>query len=174
MAAAGREVHPPRAAVCCYTRLRYFDPARRRAGLPQDVAALVDSWGPDSLTLTLINISPSVARSVIVQGGAYGEHQIVSVSDGKATMDVNAPNFPVRLAPGAGAKLTIRMKRFANDPTLSFPWEDTVADLGSPPDIPQYAHKSSGFPDGLPSGVNRRLLAPRLRKRRGTDGCARA
>jgi hypothetical protein len=37
----------------------------------------------------------------------------------------------VRLAPGAGAKLTIRMKRFANDPTLSFPWEATVADLGN-------------------------------------------
>jgi hypothetical protein len=104
---------------------------RRRAGLPQDVAALVDSWGPDSLTVTLINISPSVAHSVIVQGGAYAEHQIVSVSDSKTTMEVDAPNFPVRLAPGAGAKLTIRMKRFSNDPTLSFPWEATVADLGN-------------------------------------------
>jgi hypothetical protein len=46
---------------------------------------------------------------------------------------VNAPNFPVRLAPGAGAKLTIRMNRFSNDPTLSFPWEATVADLGNAP-----------------------------------------
>jgi hypothetical protein len=110
------------------------------------VAALVDSWGPDSLTLTLVNVSPSTAHSVIVQGGAYGEHQIVSVSDGKAMMDVNAANFPVRLAPGAGAKLTIRMKRFANDPTLSFPWESTVADLGNPPDIANYVHKSSGVP----------------------------
>jgi len=137
---------PNQGGTLLYSRLRYFDPARRRAGLPQDVAALMDSWGPDGLTLTLINISPSAARSVIVQGGAYGEHQIVSVSDGKATMDVNAPTFPVRLAPGAGAKLTIKMKRFANDPTLSFPWEDTVADLGSPPDIPRYVHKSSGVP----------------------------
>ncbi len=137
---------PNQGGTLLFSRLRYFDPARRRAGLPQDVAALVDSWGPDSLTLTLINISPSAARSVIVQGGAYAEHQIVSVSDGKATMDVNASSFPVRLAPGAGAKLTIRMKRFANDPTLSFPWENTVADLGSPPDIPQYVHKTSGVP----------------------------
>jgi hypothetical protein len=71
-----------------------------------------------------------MARSVIVQGGAYAEHQIVSVSDGKTTAPVNAANFPVRLAPGCGARLTIRMKRFANDPTLSFPWEGTVADLG--------------------------------------------
>jgi len=122
---------PNQGGTLLYTRLRYFDPMRRRAGLPQDVAALVDSWGPDSLTVTLINISPSVAHSVIVQGGAYAEHQIVSVSDGKTTMEVDAPNFPVRLAPGAGAKLTIRMKRFSNDPTLSFPWEATVADLGN-------------------------------------------
>jgi hypothetical protein len=127
---------PNQGGTLLYTRLRYFDPVRRRAGLPQDVAALVDSWGPDSLTLTLINISPSMAHSVIVQGGAYAEHQIVSVSDGKATMEVNAPNFPVRLAPGAGAKLTIRMKRFSNDPTLSFPWEATVADLGNAAEKP--------------------------------------
>jgi len=127
---------PNQGGTLLFTRLRYFDPARRRAGLPQDVAALVDSWSPDSLTLTLINISPSTSRSVIVQGGAYGEHQIASVSDGKTSMDVNASSFPVRLAPGAGAKLTIRMKRFANDPTLSFPWEATVADLGNAPAAP--------------------------------------
>ena len=127
---------PAQGGSLLFTRLRYFDPARRRAGLPQDVAALVDSWGPDSLTLTLVNVSPSASRSVIVQGGAYGEHQIVSVSDGKVSMDVNGPNFPVRLAPGAGAKLTIKMKRFANDPTLSFPWESTIADLGNPPVMP--------------------------------------
>jgi hypothetical protein len=91
----------------------------------------------------LVNVSPSVARSMIIQGGAYGEHQIVSVSDGKTATQVDAPNFQVRLAPGSGARLTLKMKRFANDPTLSFPWESTVADLGNPPDI---AHKSGGAP----------------------------
>ncbi|MBN9590011.1 MAG: hypothetical protein J0G99_13515 [Alphaproteobacteria bacterium] len=116
-----------------FTRLRYFDPDRRRAGLPPDVAVLVDSWSDDGLTATIVNISPSKPRSVIVQGGAYAEHQIVSVSDGKTANQVNAPQFPLRLEPGAGARLTIKMKRFANDPTLSFPWEGTVADLGNPP-----------------------------------------
>ncbi len=129
-----------------FSRLRYFDPVRRRAGMPPDVAALIESWGADSLTVTLVNVSPSAARSVIVQGGAYGEHQIVSVSDGKTTTAVDAPNFPVRLAPGAGAKLILKMKRFANDPTLSFPWESTVPDLGNPPDIAKYVHKSGGAP----------------------------
>ncbi len=124
---------PNQGGTLLFSRLRYFDPVRRRAGMPPDVAALVDSWGPDSLTLTLVNINPSMARSVIVQGGAYGEHQIVSVSDGKTSMAVKGSSFPVRLAPGAGARLTIRMQRFANDPTLSFPWEATVADLGDSP-----------------------------------------
>ena len=129
-----------------YSRLRYFDPQRRRAGLPPDIAVLVESWSADGLTATFVNISPSQARSVIVQGGAYGEHQITEVSDGKDSMKVDAASFPLRLAPGAGARLTIRMKRFANDPTLSFPWEATVADLGNPPDIAKYVHKSSGVP----------------------------
>jgi hypothetical protein len=83
---------------------------------------------------------------VIVQGGAYGEHQIASVTDGKVTTPVDAMSFPVRLAPGCGAQLTLKMKRFANDPTLSMPWEATVADLGNPPDIAKYVHKSSGAP----------------------------
>jgi hypothetical protein len=131
---------PNQGGTLLFTRLRYFDPMRRRAGMPPDVAALVDSWGPDSLTLTLVNINPSMARSVIVQGGAYAEHQILSVSDGKTTAPVNAASFPVRLAPGCGAKLTIRMKRFANDPTLSFPWEETVADLGDAPVGTKEAH----------------------------------
>ena len=121
---------PSQGGTLLFARLRHFDPERRRAGLPPDVAVLVDSWSDDGLTATIVNVSPSQARSMIVQGGAYGEHQIVSVSDGKTTLDVNARHFPVRLAPGAGARLTIRMKRFANDPTLAFPWEATAADLG--------------------------------------------
>jgi hypothetical protein len=131
---------PNQGGTLLYSRLRYFDPENRRAGIPQDVAALVDGWGPDSLTVTLVNLNPTLARSVIVQGGAYAEHQIVSVSDGKTSLAVDAPNFPVRLAPGAGARLTIRMKRFANDPTLSFPWEATVADLGDIAAPPKAAH----------------------------------
>jgi hypothetical protein len=131
---------PNQGGMLLFTRLRYFDPARCRAGMPPDVAALVDSWGPDSLTVSLVNINPTMARSVIVQGGAYAEHQIVSVSDGKTTMPVNGSSFPVRLAPGSGAKLTIRMNRFANDPTLSFPWEAMVADLGNEPAAEKPAH----------------------------------
>lgn len=126
---------PSQGGALLFTRLRYFDPQTRRPGIPPDVAALVDGWSADSVTVTLVNLNPVTARSLIVQGGAYGEHQITSVSDGTATTTVNAAHFPVRLAPGAGARLTIRMRRFANDPTLAFPWENTIADLGDAPAV---------------------------------------
>jgi hypothetical protein len=32
----------------------------------------------------------------------------------------------VRLAAGAGARLTLKMKRHVNAPTLSFPWDRAV------------------------------------------------
>ena len=44
-------------------------------------------------------------------------------SEGERTQTVNDRSFRVSLAPGAGAKLAIRMKRFANQPTLDFPWD---------------------------------------------------
>jgi len=126
---------PSQGGALLFTRLRYFDPQARRPGIPPDVAALVDGWSADSVTVTLVNINPVSARSLIVQGGAYAEHQITSVSDGKTNTTVNAAHFPVQLAPGAGARLTIRMRRFANDPTLAFPWENTIADLGDAPAV---------------------------------------
>ena len=39
------------------SQVRYFDPDRRRAGLAEDVAALVEKIEPDSVTLTLVNTS---------------------------------------------------------------------------------------------------------------------
>jgi len=129
---------PGQGGSLLHCRLRYFDPERRRAGIPPDVAALVESWADDGLTVTYVNVNPTTARSLIVQGGAYGEHQIVSVSDGKTAMAVDAPHFPLRLAPGAGARLTLKMRRFANDPTLSFPWENTISDLGNSPPAPPH------------------------------------
>ncbi len=104
-----------------HCRFRYFDPLRRRAGLPEDVAALVDGMSDDESTLNLVNVNPVESRSLVVQGGAYGEHQIVSATvDGNAA-PVDSRSFAVSLAAGAGARLTIKKRRFANEPTLRFP-----------------------------------------------------
>ena len=114
---------PGQGGALLFCRLRYFDPARKRAGMPEDVAALLDTMTDDAVYVTLVNVNPTEARQVVVQAGAYGEHQVISVASGEQVLPVNSRAFRVNLAPGAGAKLVIKMKRFANRPTLNFPWE---------------------------------------------------
>ncbi len=114
---------PAQGGSLLHCRLRYFDPVRRRAGIPEDVAALIDTMTDDGVTVTLVNVNPSESRLLAVQAGAYGEHRVISVTHAGQTQSVNDSSFKVRLAPGAGAKLTIKMKRFANQPTLNFPWD---------------------------------------------------
>lgn len=115
---------PSQGGALHYTRLRWFDPERRRAGIPPDVAALVEKLGPDETVVTLVNTNQVVARTVTVQGGAYAEHQILSVAiDDGAPQDVNSSAFSLRLAAGAGTRLTLAMKRYTNAPTLTFPWD---------------------------------------------------
>jgi hypothetical protein len=113
---------PPQGGAPLHARLRYFDPVRRRAGLPEDVAALVDKLEADSTAVTLVNLNPDRERVVTVQGGAYGEHVISSAHDGKESQAVNGRSFDVALAPGCGARLTLAMHRYSANPTLSFPW----------------------------------------------------
>jgi hypothetical protein len=103
-------------------RLRYFDPARKRAGLPEDVAALISEMTDTKTVVTLVNVGTSAARSVVVQGGAFAEHQIQSAEWNGKTVPVNAPNLTVNLPAGAGGTLTLTMKRYANTPTERFPW----------------------------------------------------
>ncbi|WP_162875625.1 hypothetical protein [Sphingomonas crusticola] len=102
--------------------LRYFDPVARRAGLPADVAALVSRIEPRAVTVTIVNVNPVEAHLVTVQMGAYAEHQATIVSVAGQSTDIDAPNFDVRLAPGAGATFTIGIKRYAHQPTLHLPW----------------------------------------------------
>jgi hypothetical protein len=103
-------------------RLRYFDPERRRAGVPPDVAALVSEMTDTKAVVTLVNLSKSQPRTVVVQGGAYGEHQLESVTAGGKTTRVQAPLLTVRLGPGCGQRLVLRMRRYANRPTALHPW----------------------------------------------------
>jgi hypothetical protein len=106
-----------------HCRLRYFDLACHRAGLPEDVAALVSGMTADQVTVTLVNLSPVHERTVVVQGGAYGEHQLTAATVGEQTTPVKRSALTVRLAPGCGTRLQIDMQRYANPPTLAFPWD---------------------------------------------------
>jgi hypothetical protein len=116
-------VPPGVAGGLLQTRLRYFDPVRRRAGVPEDVAALVSELTDTRTVVTLVNLSATAARTVVVQGGTYGEHRIETVELGGATTRVAGTHVTVELAPGAGARLVLTMKRYAATPTAAFPWD---------------------------------------------------
>jgi hypothetical protein len=114
---------PGREGGLLNARFRYFDPDRRRAGLPEDVAALVSGLSDTRATLTLVNLHSSRPRTLIVQGGGYGEHQLIRVTNGAETTPVNSPLLTVRLDPGCGRTLVIEMKRYTNPPTVKHPWQ---------------------------------------------------
>jgi hypothetical protein len=113
---------PAQGGAPLHARLRYFDPVKRRAGLPDDVGALVDTLDAERAGVTLVNLNPNRERVVTVQSGAYGEHAITSVNDGKQAFPMRTRSFEVRLAPGCGIRLEIAMRRYATAPTLKFPW----------------------------------------------------
>ncbi len=113
----------PRYGEPLHARVRYFDPEMRRAGIPEDVAALVEKMTAETTTLSLVNINPVEPKKLVVQGGAYAEHQITSVELNGGRHVVNAPCFTVKIAPGAGARLVIRHDRYSNLPTLIHPWD---------------------------------------------------
>lgn len=111
-----------------HCQVRYFDPDRRRAGLPADVASLVHRIDPAGIEVELINLSQVHARNVCLQLGAYGEHQCLSVCAGRQTIAVDEPDrhdaaISIRLEAGCGQRLTIEMDRYRHWPTLAFPWQ---------------------------------------------------
>ena len=113
---------PGRGAAPLHCRLRYFDPVKRRAGIPEDVAALIDNISDDEVSVTLVNVNQSEARELIVQAGAYGEHEVTQVRNGKESTKVGSSSFRVILAPGCGTRLVISNNRYVEQPTMTFPW----------------------------------------------------
>jgi hypothetical protein len=114
---------PGREGGLLNARLRYFDPVGRRAGVPEDVAALVSAIADTRTVVTLVNLSASESRTVIVQAGGYAEHRFESVAWNGRSRRLDGPDVAVELAPGAGAELTFAMRRYANRPTVAFPWD---------------------------------------------------
>jgi len=115
-------IRPGRNGSALFCRLRYFDPEVRRAGLPEEVAALIDELTADRVSVTLVNISQLQSHDVIIQAGAYAEHRFTAVQTGGKSQPLDDTHVTIKLAPGAGTRLTFLMNRFSETPTLSFPW----------------------------------------------------
>ena len=84
---------------------------------------VVDAGTQRPLADVSVTLRGTQARTVTVQGGAYAEHRIDSVVlDGRET-PVGGRDFTIQLEPGCGARLRLAMRRYANRPTLAFPWD---------------------------------------------------
>ncbi|MEZ4674014.1 MAG: hypothetical protein R2932_07185 [Caldilineaceae bacterium] len=120
-----------------HCRLRYFDADRQRPGLPEDVAALVETLTADRTVVTLVNLSPIATHNVLVQAGGFGEHRFEAV-----TYDLRTSDYPgshkryapppltarsetieirdnvlqVQLPPGSQITLDLATARYVNQP----------------------------------------------------------
>jgi hypothetical protein len=115
-------LHHGNRTLTLHARVRYFDPSKRRPGLPEDVAALVEKMTADETVLTLVNVSQLHPRRVVIQAGAYGEHSFTTATVGDATLAVNGQLLEVELAPGCGTRITLGTKRYVHPPSLALPW----------------------------------------------------
>ena len=115
--------------------VRYFDTSpdvegRRdpagRPGLPPDVTAFVDALASDAAGVQLVNLSRSDTRHLIIQAGAFGEHQFTRVRHGtgesEQTQTIDTRYVAVELPPATGIRVDLGMRRFANDCSYAFPW----------------------------------------------------
>lgn len=115
-------MYPGRFGGPLHARLRYFDPVTRRPGIPSDVASLVTGMTADTTEVALVNTNQLQARDLVVRMGAYGEHRCESVRIGDQEVDIRGNDFTIRLEPGCGAQLTLKISRYVNPPTLTLPW----------------------------------------------------
>ncbi|UDF05005.1 hypothetical protein [Asticcacaulis sp. AND118] len=113
----------PQGGALLYARLRYFDPVKRRAGIPEDVAALVSELSDTTTTVTLVNTHPFRARTVTIQAGGYGEHRFTGMTVNGETKPLNRNQVTLDLAPGSGATIRFDMQRHVNAPSLRHPWD---------------------------------------------------
>jgi hypothetical protein len=117
--------------------VRYFDPDNDRPGLPRDVAALVDELKSDCVGVELVNLNRNQTRRVVVQAGAFGEHQFTRARyrDGESQREVAVEGkyVSVELPPLTAIRLGLGMRRFVNDPSYGFPWHGDGIPVPFPP-----------------------------------------
>jgi hypothetical protein len=108
--------------------VRYYDQDRGRPGLPPDTAALVDELRPNGAGIQLVNTNRNETRRVIVQAGAFGEHDFTELryqqngQDGDTVQKVHGKSFAVTLPPSTSIRIDAGMNRFVNKPGYAFPW----------------------------------------------------
>jgi hypothetical protein len=129
-----------------HCQVRYFDVERRRPGLPQDVAALVEKIEPEYVVVHLVNLSVFEPRDLLIQAGAFGEHHFVRVTFERRVSDYPGVQGPggyaapplktsseslpigdhllrVQMPPATEIRLMLEMCRHVNTPSYRLPWD---------------------------------------------------
>ena len=109
------------------------------------MGALVRIIEDNETVVELVNLSPFEERSVIIQGGTFGEHVWGRVTYDKRTdadpiqpdffarlkaqvrqdtVEVGHKFFQVRLPPATGITLEMETRRYAGRPSYAFPWHE--------------------------------------------------
>jgi hypothetical protein len=107
-----------------HASLRHFDGATRRVGLPDDVAVLVRRVDAEGVDVDIINTSASAERELVIQGGAFAEHEIVGLTCEGRDEAVGDTHLSVGLAPGSGGSLRLHLARHTRPATYAHPWHD--------------------------------------------------
>ena len=100
-----------------------------RPGLPRGVAALVHTITDETVAVTFVNTSAAETKRMMVQAGAYGEHQFTEINSSEVggtetTTLVNDKIFELVLHPGSVIHMDLGMSRFCNHPSYAFPSSD--------------------------------------------------
>jgi hypothetical protein len=88
------------------------------------VAALVSGLSADRAELTVVNLSATERREMLIQAGGMGEHEFteVEVDGASQRVAVSGKTLAVVLPPRTQARLELGMKRFVHEPSLAPPW----------------------------------------------------
>jgi len=100
----------------------YYDIDNKRPGLPNDVAALVSEIKADGIDITLINLSPVTQKQLLIQAGAFGEHNFISADVEDNIFKINDNMFKVILNPASIIKMRLITDRYKNTPHYQYPF----------------------------------------------------
>lgn len=73
--------------------------------------------------MTLVNLDQVESRTIVVQGGDYGEHRFDIAVMGSARTSVDRAYVTVHIEAGCGERIVFSQNRYAEQPTFIFPWD---------------------------------------------------
>lgn len=106
------------------SRIRHFDVERKQPGLPQSTAALVERIDGSCVTVTLVNLSETENKTMLLQAGSFGEHRFSSL--GRAIGEkqrIHAQLIAVELSPRSGVTMELGLRCHCAMPSMSLPWD---------------------------------------------------